>query len=112
MSASYAVFARGLLVSGPRLTAMVLAALPAAVVAMSTTGRAQHVSGLIAATWLVLVLIAVYRPWAAVALPVIAAGFIVLTVLALPFHSAPFIVDVWASMAMLVLSLPRRSPAT
>jgi hypothetical protein len=93
--------------AGPRFPILFLTALPAAVVALSSDGHAQQVSALIALGWFSLVPIALYERWVALALPVVAAAFLVLTLAALPFNSTALIVDVWTSAAMFVLSLPR-----
>jgi hypothetical protein len=95
------------LLAGPKFPIMFLTALPAAVVALASVGHAQQVSGLIALGWFSLVPIALYERWVALALPVVAAGFLVLTLIALPFNSAAFVVDIWTSAAMFVLALPR-----
>ena len=95
------------LVAGPKFPILFLTALPAAVVALSSDGHAQQVSALIALGWFSLVPIALYERWVALALPVVAAAFLVLTLVALPFNSTALIVDVWTSAAMFVLSLPR-----
>ena len=95
------------LLAGPKFPILFLAALPAAVVALSCEGRAQQVSALISIGWFSLVPIALYERWVAMALPVVAAAFLVLTLVALPFNSTALIVDVWTSAAMFVLSLPR-----
>ena len=61
-----------------------MTALPAAVVALSSEGHAQQVSALIALGWFSLVPIALYERWVALALPVVAAAFLVLTLVFLP----------------------------
>lgn len=95
------------LLAGPKFPILFLIALPAAVVALSSDGHAQQVSALIALGWFSLVPIALYERWVALALPVVAAAFLVVTLAALPFNSTALIVDVWTSAAMFVLSLPR-----
>ena len=57
--------------------------------------------------WFSLVPIALYERWIALALPFVAAAFLVVTLALLPFASTAMTVDVWSSAAMLVLSLPR-----
>jgi hypothetical protein len=99
------------LLAGPKFPILFLSALPAAVVALSAEGHAQQVSALIALGWFSLVPIALYERWVALALPVVAAAFMVLTLVALPFNSTALIVDVWTSAAMFVLSLPRSALA-
>jgi hypothetical protein len=95
------------LLAGPKFPLLFLAALPAAVVALSSEGHAQQVSALIALGWFGLVPIALYERWIALALPFIAGAFLALTLAVLPFNSTELIVDVWTSAAMIVLSLPR-----
>jgi len=97
-----------LLLAGPKFPIMCMAALPAGVVALASVGHAQKLSALIAIGWLALTPLALYERWAAIALPIAAGCFLLLTMLVLPFNSAAFIVDAWTSLAMLVLSLPRR----
>ena len=95
------------LLTGPRFPILFLAALPAAVVALSSGGHAQRVSALISIGWFSLVPIALYERWVALALPIVAAAFLALTLAVLPFASTAQTVDAWAAAAMLVLSLPR-----
>lgn len=95
------------LLAGPKFPLLFLTALPAAVVALSSEGHAQQVSALIALGWFSLVPIALYERWVALALPIVAGAFLVLTLAALPFNSMALIVDVWTSAAMFILSLPR-----
>jgi hypothetical protein len=99
-----------LLLAGPKFPVMCLTALPAGVVALASVGAEQQVSGIIAIGWLALAPMALYERWAAIALPIVAAGFLLLVMAALPFNSAAFIVDAWTTLAMIVLALPRRSP--
>ena len=95
------------LLAGPRFPILFLAALPAAVVALSSQGRGQQVSALIAIGWFSLVPIALYERWVALALPAVAAVFLAVTLAALPDGSTAMTVDIWVSAAMFVLSLPR-----
>jgi hypothetical protein len=95
------------LLAGPRFPILFLAALPAAVVALSCEGRAQQVSALISIGWFSLVPIALFERWVALALPVVAAVFLAVTLAALGDGSTAMTVDVWTSAAMFVLSLPR-----
>jgi hypothetical protein len=100
--------ARDLLqVPGRKVPVMTLAALPALVVGMSATETAPQIGGSIALLWLILVPCSLFQAWAAIALPVVAGGFLVFTMLALPFNSAPFVVDFWTSVLLLGLGLPR-----
>ena len=100
------------LLAGPKFPILFLAALPATVVALSSSGRAQQVSALIAVGWFSLAPVALFERWVALALPIVAAAFLVLTLAALPAGSTALTVDVWTSAAMIVLSLPvsRRTP--
>jgi|SRR4051812_25371938 hypothetical protein len=95
------------LLAGPKFPLLFLTALPAAVVALSSDGHPQQVSAFIALGWFTLVPVALYDRWVALALPVVSAGFLVLSLAALPFGSPALIVDVCTSVAMFVLSLPR-----
>jgi hypothetical protein len=103
--------ARPALLTGSKFPVMYLIALPAAVVAVASVGAAQYVSGLIAAAWFGLLPFTLYSRRAAAALPVVSAGLLVATLLALPFNSSAFVVDFWTTGAMFFLSLPRRSSA-
>jgi hypothetical protein len=94
------------LLAGPRFPILFLTALPAAVVALSSAGHDKQVSALIAVAWFSLVPVALFERWVALALPIVAATFLVLTLAALPFGSTAMTVDIWTSAAMLVLSLP------
>lgn len=94
---------------GARFLTMVLTALPVVVVALASEGVTEMVSSLIAAAWYALLPAALYSRRVTLALPAVAAGFLLLTVWTLPFNSAAFIVDFWTSAAMLMLALPRRS---
>jgi len=100
------------LLAGPKFPVLFLAALPAAVVALSSQGPPQQLSALIAIAWFSLVPIALFERWIALALPVIAAAFLVATLVVLPFGSTALIVDAWATAAMFVLSLPRSTVET
>ena len=80
--------------------------LPAAVIALSTTQRAQFVSALMASAWLVLVPSALFGRWAARLLPVVSIAFAALAVVTLPFGSAAFIADVAAALLMFFLTAP------
>jgi hypothetical protein len=81
--------------------------LVAAVGALASTGTAQFVSGLMAGVWSVMVPAALFSRWTARLLPLVSAGFLCLSILALPFNSAAFVGDVWAGLAMALLTLPR-----
>jgi len=96
-----------LLTPGPRFLALYLLALPVAVVAFASVGRAQLLSGFFAAVWLVVAPLALFSPRAAKLLPAAGAAFLLLSVALLPFNSFAFVVDLWAGLAMLVSSAPR-----
>jgi hypothetical protein len=97
------------LLAGSKCPTLYLVALPAVVVALAATGTAQLVTGIIVVAWFALLPLALYARRAAIALPVVAAGFMILTLVTLPFNSAAFVVDIWTSAAMFFLSLPRRT---
>jgi hypothetical protein len=96
------------LVPGFKFIVMALTALPIGVVGLSGDTVAERVSGPMAAVWFALLPVALYRAWAALALPVVATAIMLHAVIALPFNSMPFIIDFWTSALMLVLALPRR----
>jgi hypothetical protein len=95
---------------GAKLVLMALCALPVAVVGLSALNAAETISAPLAALWLALLPVALYRRWATVALLFVAAALLFFTVIVLPFNSAAFIIDFWTSTLMLVLALPRRQP--
>jgi len=95
------------LLPGPRYIALYLIALPAAVVALASSGRAQLVSGLIAALWFAGAPAALFSRTAAKALPVVSAFFLVVTVLTLPFNSIAFATDLTTTVVMFLVSFPR-----
>ena len=97
----------GFLLTGPKFPILFLAALPAAVVALSSQGPAQQLSALISIAWFSLVPIALFERWVGLALPVIAAAFLVATLVVLPFGSTALTVDACATAVMFILSLPR-----
>ena len=108
------------LLAGPKFPILFAAALPAAVVALSTEGYAQRLSALISIGWFSLVPLALYERWVARALPMVAGAFLMAALAALPFESTALTfdvwvgvwVDVWTAAVMLVLSLPRSRGAT
>jgi hypothetical protein len=87
---------------------MALCALPVAVVGLSASSPIETISGPLAALWLGLLPVALYKRWATVALLFVAGGLLFFTLFALPFNSPAFIIDFWTSALMLVLALPRR----
>jgi hypothetical protein len=99
-----------LLRPGPRFLAFFVPVLPAAVMAFASIGTAQLVSALIAVSWIVLVPAALYLRWAARLLPVLSACFLLLAVITLPFNSAAFVINLWTTLAMFLMSFPKRRP--
>ena len=97
-----------LVLPGTKFLLMALAALPVAVVGLSASTRAETLSGPLAALWLGLLPVSLYKRWATVALLFVAAALLFITLIALPFNSASFVIDFWTSTLMLVLALPRR----
>lgn len=95
---------------GPRYIAIYMLALPVIVVAFSSSGVEQAISGLIALTWLVLSPLALFSRKAAMFLPIASAGFLAAAVLLLSFNSAAFVVDVTATVVMFLVSVPRQWP--
>jgi hypothetical protein len=93
---------------GAKFLVMALCALPVAVVGLSAASAAETISGPLAALWLGLLPVALYKRWATVALLFVAATLLVYALFALPFNSSAFIIDFWTSTLMLVLALPRR----
>jgi hypothetical protein len=93
---------------GAKLLVMALCALPVAVVGLSGTTLAETLSGPLAAMWLGLLPVALYKRWATVALLFVAAAVLFISLFALPFNSTAFVIDFWTSALMLVLALPRR----
>ena len=100
-----------LLPTGGKFLLMALCALPVAVVGLSGTTPIEMVSGPLAAIWLGLLPVALYKRWATLALLFVAAALLFITMFALPFNSTAFIIDFWTSTLMLVLALPRRQIA-
>jgi hypothetical protein len=96
------------LVPGFKFVVMALTALPVGVVGLAGDSVAERISGPMAAVWFALLPVALYRVWAALALPVVATAIMLHAVIALPFNSIAFIIDLWTSALMLVLALPRR----
>jgi hypothetical protein len=96
---------------GAKFLVMALCALPVAVVGLSASTAAETISGPLAALWLGLLPVALFRRWATVALPFVAAALLFFTLFALPFNSPAFIINFWTSALMVVLALPRRQQA-
>ena len=90
---------------GAKFLLMALCALPVLVVGMSGTTPIEITSVPLAAMWLGLLAVALYKRWAPIALPFVAAALFLITMFALPFNSTAFIVDFWTSGLMLVLAL-------
>ena len=100
-----------LVLPGAKLVLMALCALPVAVVGMSAATPAEALSAPLAALWLGLLPIALYKRWATVAILFVPAALLFITLFAMPFNSTAFIIDFWTSTLMLVLALPRRESA-
>jgi hypothetical protein len=96
---------------GAKFLIMALCALPVGVVGLSATTTAETISGPLAALWLGLLPVTLYKSWATVALLFVASALLIFTVFALPFNSPAFVIDFWTSALMLVLALPRRQMA-
>jgi hypothetical protein len=97
-----------LVLPGAKFLVMELCALPVAVVGLSASTTAEAVSGPLAALWLSLLPIALYKRWATIGLLCVPVALLIVSVFALPLNSTTFIVDFWTSALMLVLALPRR----
>jgi hypothetical protein len=95
------------IVPGARFLTMALAALPVAVVGFSGVTTAETLSGPLAALWLGLLPVALYKRWATLALLFAPVTLLFITLFALPFNSPAFVIDFWTSTLMLVLALPR-----
>ena len=93
---------------GAKLLVMALCALPVAIIGLSASTIAETANGPLAALWLVLLLVALYKRWAAVALLFVPAALLFVSLFAVPLNSSAFVVDFWTSALMLVLALPRR----
>ena len=96
------------LAPGFKFLVMALTTLPVAVVGLAGRSVAERASGPMAAIWFALLPVALYRPWAALALPVVATTIMLHAAIALPFNSPAFIIDFWTSVLMLILAFPRR----
>ena len=97
-----------LILPGARFLLMALLTLPVAVVGFSGTTVAETLSGPLAALWLSLLPIALYKRWATIALLFVAGALLSISLFALPLNSSAFVVDFWTSTLMLVLALPHR----
>jgi hypothetical protein len=97
-----------LVAPGGKFLVMELCALPVAVVGLSASTTAEAVSGPLAALWLILVPVALYKQWATIGLLAVPAALLLVSLFALPLNSPAFVVDFWTSLLMLVLALPRR----
>ena len=94
------------LLPGPKYLARYLLALPATVMCAASVGSAQLISGLVAATWLVLAPVALHARWASRLLPICSGAYLAATILFLPFSSAVFAVDLTSTVVMFVVSFP------
>jgi hypothetical protein len=97
-----------LVLPGGKFLVMALCALPVAIVGLSASTPAETLSGPLAALWLGLLPVALYKRWATIGLLFVAAALLFITLFALPFNSQAFVIDFWTSTLMLVLALPRR----
>ena len=90
-----------------------LVALPPLVAGMANQGLPGGMGLSIGFSWFVLLIVALHWPrLAALLLPAVAAAWFVAALLVLPFNSPAFVVDTWASLAMLLMTLPRASSTT
>jgi hypothetical protein len=97
-----------LVLPGGKFVLMALCTLPVAVVGLSASTLTEMASGPLAALWLGLLPVALYKRWATPALLFVAASLLFISVFALSFNSVAFTIDFWTSALMLVLALPRR----
>jgi hypothetical protein len=97
-----------LVTPGAKFLVMALCALPVAVVGLSASSVGETTNGPLAAIWLSLLPIALYKRWATIALLFVPAALLFISLFALPLNSAAFVVDFWTSTLMLVLALPHR----
>jgi hypothetical protein len=97
-----------LVLPGAKFLVMALCALPVAVVGLSASTTAEALSGPLAAMWLSLLPVALYKRWATIGLLFVPAALLFISLFALPLNSTAFVVDFWTSTLMLVLALPRR----
>jgi hypothetical protein len=97
--------------TGAKLLVMALCALPVAVIGFSATSQAEITNGPLAALWLALLPVALYKRWATIALLFVPSALLFVSLFALPLNSSAFVVDFWTSTLMLVLALPRRETA-
>jgi hypothetical protein len=89
-------------------TVMAVTILPVAIAGMMASANTAKLSLGFALAWLFLVPCAIYKRWAAMALPVVAASLLAYSVLVLPFNSAAFMIDYWTSALLLLMSWSRR----
>jgi hypothetical protein len=87
---------------------MAVTILPVAIGGMMAAANISKLSLAFALVWLFLVPWSIYKRWAAMALPVVAASLLAFTVLVLPFNSPAFIVNYWTSALLLLMAWPRR----
>jgi len=86
-----------------------LIALPPLTVGMASNGFAFYLGIALAVGWLIMLPLAAYLPRSAAALlpPIFAAVAFVTTLGTQPFNSAAFWVFSWASLGMLIMSIPK-----
>ena len=82
--------------------------MPVAIVGMSALALFARLSLVFALAWLILLPLAIYKRWAALALPAVAASLLAFAIFVLPFESLAFTVDYWTSALLLLMSWPRR----
>ncbi|HEY7370592.1 MAG TPA: hypothetical protein VIF57_00330, partial [Polyangia bacterium] len=70
--------------AGAKLLLMALCALPVAIVGLSASTAAETISGPLAALWLGLLPVALYKRWATIALLFVAGALLLFTLFALP----------------------------
>jgi len=87
---------------------MAVTILPVAIGGMMAAANTAKLSLAFALLWLFLVPWSLFKRWAAMALPVVAASLLVFTVLVLPFNSTAFIINYWTSALLLLMSWPRQ----
>jgi hypothetical protein len=98
----------GRLVGGPKTVLLCLVAVPPAVLALASDGWVRVLAGLISAVGLALVPASLYSRKIAALVPVAAGALLALAAVTLSFDSVAFVVSMWATFTMLLISLPKR----
>jgi hypothetical protein len=96
------------LVGGPKTVILCLVAVPPAVLALASDGWVRVLGALISAVGLALVPASLYSRRIAGLVPTAAGVLLAVAALTLPFDSVAFVVSVWATFTMLLVSLPKR----